>query len=411
MSENQNVTDQALAEKSNSENSQNSSVSIDDMLEQNKKMFSALTSAMETAISGIGKHVHLSVNKLTDAVNTLTTHHANKLARVGHDPPPSESSDDEEGGESGDEVGGNDTVRLHAEDRALYNESISADAFLKSQDPPPTTPPQNKTDDLISGPVIEKFSDSYIQKEEKWGEAASENIKNVVSVAFKDTLSIEAAKTLWEKMTLPDNCKFAQARDVNPLIFTTVSASIRSTDIKLKEIQRDYSKATASLIKLLQKLPDILQKQIKGHDDNSSITEIIQIILDGLKMAGYGSQQMDVLRKRSLLAGVSREFRDLSKYAQDSESHLFGEEVEESLKKAKGRHLSLQALKPKAVNSTPDYTNKRKSTGSSKNDRPIKRPMIGHKGNYQNQVSLSPSHPKKSHKRDHTQAHHRKGRN
>ena len=122
---------------------------------------------------------------------------------------------------------------------------------------------------------------------------------------------------------------------------------------------------------------------------------------------------IDYMRKRFLLAGVSKEYRALSNYAEDSDTHLFGEEVEESLKKAKARHFSLQALKPEAQSSfSSGFTPKRKSTGYSKNERPVKRPMIGQTGNHQNQVLLSACHPpKKHHKKDHSQGHHNKGRN
>ena len=53
------------------------------------------------------------------------------------------------------------------------------------------------------------------------------------------------------------------------------------------------------------------------------------------------------IRKKFLLPGVSSEYKDLPKFVVDTNSRLFGKELEESLKKAKGRHYSLQALKPK----------------------------------------------------------------
>ena len=48
------------------------------------------------------------------------------------------------------------------------------------------------------------------------------------------------------------------------------------------------------------------------------------------------------------MSGVSVEYKDLQKFAPDSDSHLFGEELEEPLKKAKDRRYSLQALKQSA---------------------------------------------------------------
>ena len=74
-------------------------------------------------------------------------------------------------------------------------------------------------------------------------------------------------------------------------------------------------------------------------------TEIIQIILDGLKLAGHGNESINKLRNKYLSSGVSGEQKYLQKFALDSHSHLFGEELEDSLKRGKGRHFILQALK------------------------------------------------------------------
>ena len=64
-----------------------------------------------------------------------------------------------------------------------------------------------------------------------------------------------------------------------------------------------------------------------------------------------------------------------------TDSHLFGEELEDSLKKAKGRH-SLQSLKPKTnyPHAHASSTERKFQVETSKNDRQTKRPMAGHKG-------------------------------
>ena len=119
------------------------------------------------------------------------------------------------------------------------------------------------------------------------------------------------------------------------MVFSTVSPAIRSTDIKLRDIQKDYSKVTACLIQLLARLQDVLWIKPNVNDIESK-TEIIQIILDGLKLAGHGKQSINKLRKKYLLSGLSGEYKDLLKFAPGSGSHLFAEELEDSLKKAKG---------------------------------------------------------------------------
>ena len=53
------------------------------------------------------------------------------------------------------------------------------------------------------------------------------------------------------------------------------------------------------------------------------------------------------IRKKSLLSGVGSEHKDLAKFAEDTDPHLIRKELEDSLKKSKRRHYSLQALSPK----------------------------------------------------------------
>ena len=80
---------------------------------------------------------------------------------------------------------------------------------------------------------------------------------------------------------------------------------------------------------------------------NNEKLEGIQTILDGSKISRYATQNLLSLRKKFLLSSVNSEYDDLAKFAGDTDSHLFGEELEDSLKKAKEKHYSLQALKPK----------------------------------------------------------------
>ena len=111
----------------------------------------------------------------------------------------------------------------------------------------------------MMGSVFKEFSESYNQPNENWGERASKEVTKVVSVAFKETFSETALKNLLTKVTLPENCKFAQAKLVNPVVFVSASPSLRSTDIKLQEVQRNMSKMTGFFIKLISQLPNILK--------------------------------------------------------------------------------------------------------------------------------------------------------
>ena len=69
------------------------------------------------------------------------------------------------------------------------------------------------------GSVFKEFPESYSQANENWEELASEEVTNVVSVAFKETISETALKNLMTKVALPEKCKFAQEKLVNPVFF------------------------------------------------------------------------------------------------------------------------------------------------------------------------------------------------
>ena len=115
----------------------------------------------------------------------------------------------------------------------------------------------------------------------------ADDVKNAVMLDFNQTISEDHLKKLLERTNLPDNCKVAQTKLVNSVIFSTVSI-IRSTDIKLGDIQKDYSEVTACLIQLLARLPDVWRSKHNVNDMESK-TEIIQIILDSLEFAGHGN--------------------------------------------------------------------------------------------------------------------------
>ena len=86
------------------------------------------------------------------------------------------------------------------------------------------------------------------------------------------------------------------------------------------------------------------------------------------------------VRKKVLLSGVSSEYKDPVKFAEDTDPHFIGEELEGSLKMSKRRRYSLHALNPKTNYRHPSA--KQKFHEIPKNNRPTKRTMAGHKGTY-----------------------------
>ena len=217
-------------------------------------MFSALTEVLQTTITSMGnqQHEHFKcqmeqVNKLTEAVNQMTSsHNTNKLAARSTDDP--ENSDNSDSGEDDEVNDGRNRVTIHETDQSLYRETDLAASFLSPQETSSSSvaTPGKPEDDPMMGSVFKEFSESYNQDNKKWGELASEEVTKVVSVAFKETLSESSFKNLLTKVTLPENCKFAQAKLVNSVLFASVSP-----DIKPQEIQHNMSKMTGCFIKLL----------------------------------------------------------------------------------------------------------------------------------------------------------------
>ena len=219
-------------------------------------MFSALTEALQKTLTSMGTQLHEhskcqieQVNKLIDAVTQMTSwHNANNLAARSTAHP--ENSDNSDSGEDDEENDRRNRVTIHETDRSLYNETNLAASFLSHQETSSSSVATTGKleDDPMMGSVFKEFLESYNHANENWGEPASEEVTKVVSVASKETLSKTALKNLLTKVILPENCKFAQAKLVNPVVFASVSPLIRSTDIKLKEVQRNTLKMTGCFI-------------------------------------------------------------------------------------------------------------------------------------------------------------------
>ena len=225
---------------------------------------------------------------MTEAVTQLTSsHNANKLAA--RSTADAENSDNSDSGEGDEENDRRNIATIYEVDYSLYNEIDVAASFLSHQETSlsSTTATGKQEDDPMMVLVFEEFSESYNQANKNWGEPTSEEVTKVVSVAFKETLSETALKYLLTKVTLSENCKSAQAKLVSPVVFASVSPSIRSTDIKLQEIQRNMLKMTDCFIKLLSQLPNILKTNADHKDEK---LEAIQTFLDGIKLSGHATQ-------------------------------------------------------------------------------------------------------------------------
>ena len=211
---------------------------------------------------------------MTEAVTQLTSsHNANKLAaRSTADAENSDNSYSEEGDEENDR---RNMVTIYEMDYSLYNEIDVAASFPSHQGTllSSVTTTGKPEDDPMMDSVFKKFPGSYNQTNKNWEEPAS--------------VSDAALKYLLTKVTLSENCKSTQAKLVSPVVFASVSPSVRSTDIKLQQIQRNMLKMTGYFIKLLSQPPNIL-KTSEDHKDKK--LEAIQTFPDGIKLSRHATQ-------------------------------------------------------------------------------------------------------------------------
>ena len=107
------------------------------------------------------------------------------------------------------------------------------------------------------------------------------------------------------------------------------------------------------------------------------------------------------------MSGVSSEYKDLAKFAEDTDPHLIVEELEEFLESLKE---DFQELNPKT--NYRHTSAERKLHKIQKNDRSTKIPMAGHKGTPQyNSPSTWAELKKQSSRRSQCKSRHNHGRN
>ena len=57
-------------------------------------------------------------------------------------------------------------------------------------------------------------------------------------------------------------------------------------------------------------------------------------------MSVHATQNLLSVNKKDLLSGISSKYKDLTKFPENTDSHLFREELEDYFKKIRGSHYS-----------------------------------------------------------------------
>ena len=142
----------------------------------------------------------LHVNKLTAAINTLSSATPINLSKDGQDKPICEKPkySDNSGFAEVDEA------TTHEDDRTLYQEQreITSKVFIET----------SSENDPIFSAAIKNFSGSYNVYDEKWEQAVADDLQSAVMLAFNEAISEEHLKKLLSRTNWPDNCKPAHTK-------------------------------------------------------------------------------------------------------------------------------------------------------------------------------------------------------
>ena len=152
--------------------STSNSVPLDEISEHKRNMFKPIATAMETALTAMGKTwMKVSI----EAVTKLSSQNASKFSRENKNykagkPDYSDSSNFGCGSDEGE----TDNISMPESDRTFYTEDVTATTFLKDTPSSSSSATGSRTEGNI-----EQFSEKYTGNSEKWGEGVSEEIIKV----------------------------------------------------------------------------------------------------------------------------------------------------------------------------------------------------------------------------------------
>ena len=170
------------------------SLAAGDIIESNMAIFSALTEVLQKTLTSMVTKLHehskcqmeQSINWQRQVLRWLLC-----IMPISWLPADPENSDNSNSGENDEENDRRNRLTIHQTDRSLYYKTDLAVSFLSHQETSSSSVATTgkPEDDPMMGSVFEEFSESYNQANQNWGEPASEEVTNIVSVTFKETLS------------------------------------------------------------------------------------------------------------------------------------------------------------------------------------------------------------------------------
>jgi hypothetical protein len=169
--------------------------------------------------------MYMALLKEMRAINTnITSMHddINNLVVVNEDSDMPENGGDVDGADDEAEREGTDTASVVSVDTKVEHLLTSAQT---SQEESATTSQASLLSSIAQDLTVS----------EKTGNAVHKDLANIVASLLKDKLPDEKVQSKLAKYPRPENIDNLQTPGVNPLIWNHISATVRSTDVKISK--------------------------------------------------------------------------------------------------------------------------------------------------------------------------------
>ncbi len=165
----------------------------------------------------------------------------------------------------------------------------------------------------------------YKKSKEKTVEPVADDIAELANESFAQGVDKDKLKTLLDAIHRPENCKYLTEVRVNELIWNLLSQTTKSFDEKLQLIQTSLAKAGVTLVNMLH--------MIDSPGRLALIDKIIDTGNDGLILLGMAYHLLCLRRRELMRPDVDWRYGHLCSTNIQHSSLLFGDSVEEEIKK------------------------------------------------------------------------------
>jgi len=181
--------------------------------------------------------------------------------------------------------------------------------------------------------------------------------------AVSRALNKEAVDRITQQVKLPENCKEIGVTKVNPEIWNSLPNFARMNDLNYQKTQQTISHGLITLANVAQILA-------KSKDASPSITEAMTCLKNGSNLLGIGFQDLNARRRAAMKPHLTPEYSGICSMKSIKSELLFGDNLEEELKKSK----ATSDLTRKVTNKTRPHYRKPYARSSQSNPLNFNRP-------------------------------------